>query len=272
MSLTHPAPPIPATERLGSLFAAAGGGAMIVLIYLPVIWLAVMSFSADPLSGVPSGFTVEWYAKLFADERWRAPLLNSIVLGVAVALSCAIASLVVARALPELRNKGLILSAYLVPLFVPGILVGVAIFIYFRVFIGLRLGWWSVFFGHFTWAYPFSLLALLVNTLRFDRRLLEVAGDIGATPWQGFRDVELPLIMPGIVAAGLFGFLLSFNELSRSLLLKGNVTTLPLYEWAQASAHNSNVPTLFCLSTLIMLVSMAIVGTAFVILFGRSQD
>jgi ABC-type spermidine/putrescine transport system permease subunit II len=187
-------------------------------------------------------------------------------------VSCAGASIIVARVIPVLKHRGLVLAAFLAPLFIPGILVGVAIFIYFRVIIGLKLGWWSLYFGHFTWAYPFSLLALLVNTLRFDTRLVEAAGDLGATRWQSFRDVELPLILPGVVSAGMFGFLLSFNDLAHSLLLKGNVQTLPLYEWVQASAHNSNVPTLFSLSTLVMITSMIVVGTAFLILFGRNSD
>ncbi|MFB2553766.1 ABC transporter permease [Ensifer soli] len=262
----------PLSERAGAAFAGIAGFAMLALIYLPVLWLALMSVSGDPLSGIPRDFTLEWYGKLFADGRWIAPLASSIWLGVAVGISCALASIVVARVIPVLKQRGLVLGAFLFPLFVPGILVGVAIFLYFRVILGLRLGWWSMFFGHFTWAYPFSLLALLVNTLRFDTRLLEAAGDLGATRWQAFRDVEFPLILPGIVSATMFGFLLSFNDLAHSLLLKGSVQTLPLYEWVQASSHNSNVPILFSLSTLIMLASMTLVGSAFLLLFGKSKD
>ena len=70
-----------------------------------------------------------------------------------------------------------------------------------------------------------------------------------ASPWRAFVDIELPHMLPGVVGAALFGFLLSFNELSRSILLRGGSTTLPLYEWAQASAHTSNVPLVFALST-----------------------
>ncbi len=262
----------PFTERVSTAFAVTTGFLMLALVYLPVLWLALMSISADPLSGIPGDFTWEWYRRLFVDDRWVGPLFSSIWLALAVALSCAAASIIVARVIPELRHRGFVLSAFLVPLFIPGILVGVAIFIYFRVVLGLRLGWWSMFFGHFTWAYPFALMALLVNTLRFDTRLLEAAGDLGASKWQSFRDVELPLILPGVVSAGVFGFLLSFNDLAHSLLLKGSVQTLPLYEWVQASSHSNNVPTLFSLATLVMLASMVLVGTAFIVLFGKSDD
>lgn len=270
--ITSPHVQTPLAEKVSTAFAMVSGLTMLALIYLPVLWLALMSVSSDPLSGIPGNFTSEWYGKLFADDRWVRPLLSSIWLAIAVALSCAGASIVVARVIPILKHRGLVLSAFLAPLFIPGILVGVAIFIYFRVVLGFKLGWWSMFFGHFTWAYPFSLMALLVNTLRFDTRLLEAAGDLGATKWQSFRDVEFPLILPGIVSAGMFGFLLSFNELSHSLLLKGSVQTLPLYEWVQAASHNTNVPTLFSLATLVMLASMILVGTAFLFLFGKNED
>lgn len=256
-------------ERRAAWFAIAGGVGMFMLIYGPVLWLALMSISAEPLSGIPGPFTLRWYDKLFADLRWVDPLLNSLAVGAAVGLSCAAASLLVARQVPAMRRRGLLLVAFLLPLFIPGVLIGVSLFLYFRVILGLQMGWWSLFVGHFSWAYPFSLIALLVNTTRFDARLLDAAGDLGASPWRRFWDIEFPLILPGVVAAALFGFLLSFNELSRSILLSGRVETLPIFEWAQASAHTSNVPLIFSLSTLVLLASMALVCTAFMMLFGR---
>lgn len=258
-------------EKRAAAVAVAIGFVALFLIYGPMIWLALMSISAEPVSGIPGPFTLKWYELLFSDLRWVDPLLTSIGLGLAVAIACAAASLLVARAVPVVRKRGLLLLAFLVPLFVPGVLIGVSLFLYFRVILGLSMGWWSIFIGHFSWAYPFSLLALLVVTTRFDTRLLDAAADLGATGWRRFWDIEFPLILPGIVAAALFGFLLSFNELSRSILLAGRTQTLPLFEWAQASAHMTNVPLIFSLSTLVLLVSMALICTAFLILFGRSN-
>lgn len=262
----------PVSERLGTSLALTFGGIMMCLIYAPMAWLVLMSFSAEPLGGIPGPFTLQWYRALFASPHWLDPLITSVLLGLAVAIACALASLLVARVVSQLRRRGLTMLLFLSPLFIPGILVGVAIFIYFRVILGLHMGAWSIFVAHFTWAYPFSLLALLINTLRFDGRLLEAGADLGASPWRRFIDIELPLIRPGIVASALFGFLLSFNELPRSLLLKGSIVTLPLFEWAQASAHKSNVPVIFSLSTLIMIASMIIIGTAFMLLFGRDEN
>ena len=84
-------------ERRAAWFAIAGGVGMFMLIYGPVLWLALMSISAEPLSGIPGPFTLRWYDKLFADLRWVDPLLNSLAVGAAVGLSCAAASLWTAR-------------------------------------------------------------------------------------------------------------------------------------------------------------------------------
>lgn len=259
-------------ERRLGLVAALGGFGMIALTYAPMLWLGVMSVSADPLGGVPGPFTLEWYDRLFTDRRWLGPLLASLGFGAMVGLACAASGLLVARSLPQLRARGALLLAFLAPLFIPGVLLGAGLFLYLRVFLGLRLGLWSVFLAHFAWAYPFALLALLVTTTRFDIRLNDAAADLGAGPWRRFRDIEFPLIMPGVVSAALFGFLLSFNELARTILLRGTVTTLPLFEWAQATSHSSNVPLIFALATLVLLASLVLIGISFWLLFGRNAE
>ena len=254
-----------------SILAATLGFLIIALNYAPMLWLGIMSFSADPMSGVPGGWTTDWYDQLWADGRWAAPLMSSLVLGVIVGIACALSALMVARAMPTMRSgsRGRLLAFFLLPLLVPGVLLGSGLFIYLRVFLDLRLGWWSVFVAHFVWAYPFSLLALLISTSRFDVRLLEAAADVGARPWRAFVDIELPILLPGIVSSLMFGFLFSFSELARSVLLRGGKTTLPIYEWTQASAHSSSVPLIYSLATIQLACSTLIVVGAFAFLFGR---
>lgn len=253
--------------------AAALGLLAIGLNYLPMIWLALMSFSADPMSGVPGAWTTQWYAALVENQSWVGPLLASLAMGFAVGLACTAAGLIVARSAPGLtvRSRGRLIGTLLFPLLVPGVLLGAGLFIYLRVFLQLKLGWWSIFIAHFVWAYPFALLALLITSSRYDHRLSEAAADLGAGPWEAFRDVELPFLLPGIVSAGLFGFLFSFSELSRSIFLRGGKTTLPIFEWIEASAHQSSIPLIFALSTLELTVSGLIVVGAFWLLFARQR-
>lgn len=235
----------------------AGGFAITTLIYAPVLWLAVLSVSGNPLSGMAGGFTTRWYHQLAFDQSWRLPMWRSLQVAVVVSALCVIGALLVGRTLPRLRHERAWLAAlFLLPLGVPGTVMGLLLFMYYRFVFGLHMGYWSLVLSHFIWAFPFALIAMLVATSRFDTNLLDAAADLGAPAWRIVWDIERPLFMPGIVGAALFGFLLSFTELARSIFVGGPVQTLPLYNWAEASSHTSHVPLIFCLNTLITGLSV----------------
>jgi ABC-type spermidine/putrescine transport system permease subunit II len=242
---------------------------LICLIYFPLVWLGLMSISDQPLSGIPYPLSLQHYAALFADLRWLAPFGVSLLIAALVGLVCAVVATLVGRALPQARTPGTILLFLVLPLFVPGMSMGAALFIFLRSFLGLKLGFWSIFLGHFVWAFPFALLIILVLTTRFDHRLVEAAKDLGASRLQTFWDIEFPLLLPGIVGAGTFGFLLSFNEVLRTIFLRGTETTMPVWNWAMASSQQSQVPIIFALATIVLLVTLPLLAGAFWLLFAR---
>ncbi len=246
------------------------GFIVILLTYIPLVWLAVMSFSARPLSGIPHPLSIEHYDALFAQsDQWVEPLIESVVMGLVVALACMVVATAVGRAIPRMRKPGGTLLIALTPLFVPGLTMGAALFIFIRSFLEIRLGLWSIFVGHLVWALPFSLLLVLIIATRFDHRLLEAAEDLGAKRWRRFWDIEFPILRPGIIGAGIFGFLLSFNELLRSVFLRGSETTMPIYNWTMTASHQSQVPIIFSLSTIILGITLPILGGFFWVLFAR---
>ena len=249
----------------------AVGYTAVFLIYAPIVWLGVMSFAERPLTGVPWPFTGEWYLKLYYDARWIEPIELSLLIAVIVALLCMLTATLVGRSLPVIRRRGGMLFTFLLPLFVPGIVLGVTIFMFYRSFLGIKTGVWSLVLVHFLWSFPFSLLGMLVVSVRFDHRLVEAAADLGANAWQRFWHIEFPALKPGIIAAAFFGFLLSFNELERSILLRGGNTTLPLYSWFQTASHTSNVPLVYALSTIITVVSLVLTVFALKMLFSGRQ-
>lgn len=243
---------------------------VILLMYIPLVWLAVMSFSGRPLSGIPYPLTMEHYDELMGGfEKWGEPLYESVAMGVVTGLVCMVVATAVGRAMPRMRKPGGVMLIALIPLFVPGLTMGAALFIFIRSFLDLRLGLWSIFVGHLVWSLPFSLLLVLIIATRFDHRLLEAAQDLGATKWRRFWDIEFPILRPGIVGAGIFGFLLSFNELLRSIFLRGSETTMPIYNWTMTASHQSQVPIIFSLSTIILGATLPILGGFFWLLFAR---
>lgn len=244
-----------------------GGLAMLGLIYFPLLWLILLSISRNPLGGIPGHFSLEHYRALFANTEWHMPMLASLVIGAIVGLVCAVAATIIGRALPTLNSPGRTLILFVIPLFVPGMSMGAALLIFTRAVLGLKLGFWSVALGHFVWAFPFALLIILVVTIRFDHRLVEAGRDLGASNWRVFWDIEFPILMPGIVSAALFGFLMSFNEVMRSIFLRGTTETMPVWSWVQAAAQQSQVPIIFSLASIVLLVTLPLLGAVFWMLF-----
>src|SRR5262245_20715672 len=112
-----------------SRLAKWSGFVLIGLIYFPLFWLALMSISDKSLSGIPFSLSLENYAALFADTRWVPPFMASIVVGVIVAIVCAVVATLVGRAVPLLKRPGTVVLVALLPLFVPGMSMGAALFI-----------------------------------------------------------------------------------------------------------------------------------------------
>ncbi|HQZ12433.1 MAG TPA: ABC transporter permease subunit [Devosia sp.] len=233
------------------------GAAALLLLYIPIVGLVLLSFSKQALAGIPWPLTLDWYAALTVGEgtRWVEPLGTSVVVGLIVSLASTAVALLIGRAIPTMKRRGGLLGTYLFVIIVPGILIGIAVLIFFRGLLGIRTGLWSVLLVHFSWALPFSLLCILIVAVRFDRRLLDAARDLGAGPVRRFIDVELPLLMPGISASLFFSFLLSFNELPRTLYARGGITTLPYYMWTASSSHSSQVSLVYALSAIITVAS-----------------
>ena len=116
---------------------------------------------------------------------------------------------------------------------------------------------------HVVWTLPFGFLVMMAVFNRFDGSLGEAARDMGASEWTVFKEVTLPLITPGIVAAGLFGFTLSYDEFARTTLLAGEYNTLPLD--INASMTQRIRPTLFALGTASTLFSLLMIGLFLVV-------
>ena len=118
--------------------------------------------------------------------------------------------------------------------------------------------------AHLTWTLPFGLLIMFAVFNRFERSYEEAARDLGASPWQGFRHVILPIIAPSLIGVALFGFTLSFDELARSSQAIGDLNTLPLE--LQGLTTTVTTPEIYALGTLTTGVSFVVIFTALAVL------
>jgi putative spermidine/putrescine transport system permease protein len=145
-------------------------------------------------------------------------------------------------------------------LIMPGILVGLGVGLTFQLF-EVQTRWYlSALGAQLTWTLPFGLLIMFAVLSRFNRAYEEAGRDLGASNWQIFWMVVVPIVVPGIIGVALFGFTLSYDEFPRSLLTAGAQNTLPMEIWAMTT--NVTSPALYALGTVTTLVSFVVIALA----------
>jgi ABC-type spermidine/putrescine transport system permease subunit II len=159
----------------------------------------------------------------------------------------------------------------LLPLFIPGVSMGLADAFFFRT-AGIAPSLFTIVIVQVLWALPFAVLVVLTAMSTFDPVYVEAAHMSGAGRWRAFRDIELPLIWPGVSGAATFSLILSFNETIRTALVQGRYNTVQTYIWSTYKQIGLS-PALYALMTLLILLTLALVGLIVVrgsILAGRS--
>ena len=250
----------------------------IVFIYGPMIAMFILSFQGrrGGTSFPMRGFGLYWWNKLIEPSTvgdLQGAMGRSLILALIVMVICALFSTMLAMAFRKpFPGSGVLFYTIMAGLMVPGILLSLGLASFLRQ-IGIPPAWYSSALGvHVVWTLPFGFLIMMAVFNRFDSALEEAARDMGANEWTVFKEVTLPLITPGVVAAGLFGFTLSYDEFARTTLLSGEFNTLPLD--INASMTQRIRPTLFALGTASTLFSLAMIGlflTIYTVLYRRSR-
>jgi putative spermidine/putrescine transport system permease protein len=210
------------------------------------------------------GFSLHWFAALFAQQRTgdvAGAFLRSLTLALLVLVLTVVMAVMAGLAFRH-RFVGATPVFYLAiaSLVMPGLLVGLGIGLMAQL-LGIQPAWYTSALGaQLTWTLPFGLLIMFAVFSRFNRFYEEAARDIGASAWQTLIYVVLPILLPGIIGVALFGFTLSYDEFTRSLLTVGPRNTLPLEIWAMTT--NVTSPALYALGTLTTAVSFAVIGLA----------
>jgi putative spermidine/putrescine transport system permease protein len=250
----------------------------LLFVYGPMFAMFVLSFQGrrGGTSFPMRGLSLYWWERLAGPSAvgdLKASMVRSLILAVVVMIITALFSTMLAMAFRKsFRGSGLLFYAIMSGLMVPGVLLSLGLASLLHQF-GIAPAWWYSGLGvHVVWTLPFGFLVMMAVFNRFDGRLEEAARDMGANEWTVFREVTLPLITPGIVAAGLFGFTLSYDEFARTTLLSGAQNTLPLD--IQASLTQRVQPNLFALGTASTIFSLLMIGmfiVIYTILYRRSH-
>lgn len=190
-------------------------GIIILFLYAPILVLIAQSFNASRYRGQWTGFTLQWYEKLFTSEDIIEAFLNTLTIGLTAAFFATLLGLVTALAIRNFSKKSQLAIRGLanVPLLNADIVTGIALMLLF-LGLGLRLGYDTILMAHIVINLPYAMLCILPQVMGLDRVCYEAALDLGATPFQAFRKVILPELRPGIAAAFLLSFAMSADASS----------------------------------------------------------
>jgi spermidine/putrescine transport system permease protein len=245
-----------------------------VFLYAPLAVVVVYSFNAARFGAGWAGFTTQWYAALLDNTQALSAARNTLLLG---ALSTAI-STVLGTLLGfglqrfEFPGKRLFSGLLYVPVVVPDIILAVAMLMFYslaRSWLGLfELGLATMVLAHVTFQIPFVAIVVRSRLVGFDPAIEEAAHDLGATEWQTFWHVTLPLISPGILAGTMLAFILSLDDFVVSFFTSGpGSTTLPILIYS--SVKRGITPDINALSTII--VAASVLGTVVATLVQRRR-
>ena len=192
-------------------------------------------------------------------------LANSLKVGIVTALLATLLGLLTARALTrrKLPGAGAIAGLTALPLFIPDIVLGLALLLTLGT-LGLPLSLGAVVLGHLLICVPFAVTVLIARFEGFDPALEEASADLGEDAWMTFWRVTFPLMLPGILASLLLTFITSFDEFLVAYFLSGNQATLPVYIWGQLR-FPERLPMVLALGTIILAASVVLVALAEVI-------
>ncbi len=200
-------------------------------LLLPLVVLVLYAFNTSGYLTWPiKGFTLRWFADAFSDSRLLKATGNSIFIGLVTTFFSTFFGMLLAYGLVRFQfyGKRFLETLNILAIITYGVVSAVSVLLWFHT-LGIAGGIWPTIIGHTTFIMPFAVLVIRDRLLNFDPGVEEAAMDLGATPLRTFRDITLPLIMPALLASGLFCFTISLGEFLLAFFLIGNELTLPVY-------------------------------------------
>jgi spermidine/putrescine transport system permease protein len=230
-----------------------------VFLYVPILVLVVLSFNKAGLPTVWSGFSLEWYAKLAGNAKLIGAVVNSLVIAFsATAISTVIGTLL-AMGLEERRPSVATEALIAAPMIIPDIVMAISLLSFYSL-IKFTLGVHSVILSHCAFMISFACAVVRTRFKQFDHSIIEASIDLGASEITTFRRVTLPVIAPGVIAAALLGFTLSFDEFIIAYFTSGpgaSSITFPMQIYAMI--RFGVTPDVNAVATIVMFFSFLLI-------------
>lgn len=230
-----------------------------LFLYIPLFILILYSFNDSRVNVEWVGFTLHWYKVLFTDVQLMSAALNSLCIAITASSVSIVLGTLAGIALHKYKLP-LLSGLVLIPVAAPELLVGVSLLLFFLM-IHFTLGLASIALAHTAFCISFVAIAVKTRMHGMDDSLIDAARDLGATPFQAFYRVLIPIIFPGIIAGGLMAFTLSIDDFVITFFTAGvGSSTLPLAIYSMLKMGVT--PEVNAVSTMIIVVTLILTTIA----------
>lgn len=243
------------------ILAKAYIGILLVLLYAPLVFIAVFSFTESKVLGNWKGFSTRLYRNLLTgDMQGNSSLLtaveNTLLIAVVAALFATILGTVAAIGIHNMTGRKRQAISFLnnIPMINPDIITGVSLFLLF-VFLHISQGYVTVILAHITFCTPYVVLSVMPKLRQMNPNIYEAALDLGATPGQALRKVMIPQLRPGMVSGFILAFTMSLDDFAVTFFTRGTIGLDTLSTYIYTDARKGGLtPELRPLMTLIFLI------------------
>ncbi|PRI12485.1 ABC transporter permease [Leucobacter massiliensis] len=244
----------------------------IVFLYLPILITTVYAFNDGDSALVWRGFSLRW----FGEVAQNANLVNSLVVSLQIAIVATLVSTVFAilfaLSVDQLRARGsgIATAVLAAPLVIPEIVLAVATLGFIRM-IGLQPGLLALMLAHTSFCIPFALMPVRARLKGLGGSYFEAATDLGASTWQMFRRITLPLLVPGIISGAVLAFVISLDDFIISNFLSASgATPLPVFLFSLIRRGAS--PAVNVIATLLLVLAIVVTTITFLQSQRRSRQ
>ncbi len=230
---------------------------VLFFLYIPIFVLIVFSFNETKSRSVFSGFTLDWYVRLFNNRIIISSLINTIIIACLASVISTVLGTLAAIGINNMKKipKAVVMNVTNMPIINPEIVTGVSLmllFVFFAARMNLEFGFATLLIAHITFDVPYVILNVMPKFNQMNPHIYEAAQDLGCSPFKAFRKVVLPEIMPGVVSGFLMSFTYSLDDFVISYFTSGSTSqTLPITIYSMTRRKVS--PEINALSTLIFI-------------------
>ena len=251
-------------RKSNSLLSRGYLGVVMAFLYAPIAVLIVFSFNSSKSRALWTGFTLDWYKKMFTNEMILSSLANTLIIAIISTIIATIIGTLAAIGINAMNRwvKSLVLNITYMPIINPEIVTGVSLMLLFvfvrdRLGIPIEMGFLTLVLAHITFSIPYVILNVLPKLRQMDKNIYNAALDLGCNPAMAFIKVVIPEIMPGIVSGFLMAFTFSLDDFIISYFVSGTTfSTLPITIYAMTRKKVS--PEINALSTVVFIVVMLV--------------